>query len=159
MKFDVQLRRDKTKAASPSGLESLFGFGFGLILLVVGLVWLNYQRALLQRGQRVEGTIIAYDQRNLNVHPGELPQRAYYPVFQFRDQSGQQHTVTSLVGGTVGVFEAPKRVPIVYPPAHPEKAAVATTRYLWSTPLSLAITGLGLVALAVRALWRKRATS
>ena len=159
MKFDLQLRRDKTKAASPSGLESFFGFGFGLILLVGGLVWLNHQRALLHPGQRVEGIIINYEQRNLNVNPGELEQRAYYPVFQFRDQSGQQHTVTSLYGGTVGFFEAPKKVLIVYPPAHPEKATVATPRYLWSTPLSLTITGLVLIALAMQALCRKRAIS
>jgi len=159
MKCELQPCRAETKAFGSGSLEILFGFGLGLILLVAGVAWLNHQRALLQQGQRVEGTIIDYYQRNLNVRPGELEQQAYYPVFQFRDQSGQQHTVTSLVGGTVGVFEAPKKVLIVYPPAHPEKATVATTRYLWTAPLSFTMIGVGLVALAVRALWRRRTIS
>lgn len=146
------------EASGGASLEILLGLGLGLSILLAGVAWLIHQQALLERGHRVEGTIIAYARRDLNVRPGELEQPIYYPIFQFRDEAGQQHTVTSLVGGTVGVFEAPKKILIVYDPKHPERSTVATGRYLWTTPLALTIMGMGLVALAIRAFWRRRAT-
>ena len=144
----------KTARESCSWGEYVFGFGLGILAFVAGLIWLDFQRDFAQHGQRVEGTIIDYIERE-GDKPTQPWKRAHYPVFRYLDKAGRQYTLTSSIGFTAGYFEAPKKAQVIYDLRNPEDALLVSAHYFWLLPLGITIGGLALIGHGLRTLWQQ----
>jgi hypothetical protein len=122
----------------------IFGSGFLLLALAVAL----HTAFSLRRATRATATIVVMESRiePRNVDP------IFYPHFQFYDSTGQSFTIISNSGATPPAFHVGQRVPILYDPANPSAAQLATFAELWFLPIVFSV--LGLVALAIGTLIR-----
>ena len=150
----IRPRQQNADSESVSWGEYVFGFGLGIVAVVAGLIWLGFQRDLMQNGQRVEGTIIDYTQR-ADDHLEDPFERAYYPVFRYQDKAGRQYTLTSSVGFMRGYFHAPVKAAVIYDLRNPEEAQLASAHYFWQLLLLITLGELGLIVHGLRTLWQQ----
>ena len=96
-------------------------------------------------GVRAVGESVAHTDGN---HGGIL----LYPRFRFTGADGREYTVTPRLGSTEESYGDGARVTVIYPPDHPERAALETYWSLWLSVTFFGVIGLFLAALG-RLLW------
>jgi len=133
-------------------IEIVLGLTLGPVLFLVGLVWTGHQRDLARHCQRVQGSIVWYV-LDRPISPRERP--SHYPVFQYADADGNQHTITSKVGFVSGIFIAPAKVEVVYDKRAPGQAQIAAAEYFWFMPLLFMACGAGAAGHSLWKLWQR----
>ncbi len=102
--------------------------------LLVGIGVLLYRRTqrFLATAVPTEGTIVDF-----KVSEDSDGDSNYFPIFRFRDASGQEHQITSNTGTNPPGFKKGQSVGIFYDPQHPEDACLDTFWRLWIGPIIL----------------------
>ncbi len=115
-------------------LGGLFSIPALVCFVVAG--WLCADSWRFVRGAvRTEGTIVAVEEET-----GEGAR--YTPVFEFTDQSGRTHRVTSQVAAFSRMHSVGAKVPVLYNPDSPESARIEDFFALWGrASVALALGG------------------
>jgi hypothetical protein len=128
-----------------------------LILLVAGapFVLLGAYEAvqtqgLLSRWSRAGGTIV--DNSYATTQDGTTVSGAYYPVVEFTTADGEVVRFTDGVGSLPPDYAVDAHVPVIYDPADPHAARLASWKRLWFTPTLFVV--IGLLPTLVFQLWR-----
>jgi nitrate reductase NapE component len=103
-------------------------FGIGLVMAALAIAQTAQTLYLLVCWQRGTGTVIGHKRRE-----GHFLPRVQYCV------DGKPLTLVASAGRGIRSYRVGDRVPILYDPARPERAELATFLVLWFFPLALAI--------------------
>lgn len=97
----------------------------GLLLLVIGGMWLSSVNRFVATAVEVNGEVVdvEYGSRSTEV-----------PVFRFRDREGSEHTVRESAGQSPSPFAIGSRVVVLYEPQAPIKARIKSFGTLWVGP-------------------------
>jgi hypothetical protein len=117
--------------------------GFALLLWASGLY--TKEHAFVGRATHTNGTVV-----DLSYSPSSRG-GSFYPVFRFTDVRGQPFTVRSHLGSRPASRHVGEVVPVLYDPANPDGARIASFANLY---LATSITTvLGLIFGGMGALW------
>lgn len=94
--------------------------GIGLLLLVIGTYVYSREQAFITGATRTEGRIV----RMQESHDDDGT--TYRPVFEFTDARGQTYTGVSRVGTSHPSRKIGDAVPVLYDPANPDEARIAS---------------------------------
>lgn len=78
----------------------------------------------------------------------------YFPIFQFKDESGSTVTTKSPSGGKPPPYDIGDRISILYDPLNPTNVKVNSIIYTWLPPLFSIFMGALVVVLAI-GFWRR----
>jgi len=119
-----------------------------LALIVCALSFLH-ARHVVRTYTRASARVI--DVQAQSVGDGET---AYYAVFAFIDSGGREHTVRSSIGSSPAQEKLGDIIPVLYPPAQPDRARFGNWDYVWGPTVAAAVSGsVGLVAGLVILFW------
>jgi hypothetical protein len=131
--------------------------GIGLLLLSVGgyLVWDT--RAWLARSVEAPGVVIEMV-RIVDPKQGAL----FAPLVRFQTADGRTIEFQSSLRTNPPAYSAGDTVTVLYDPARPSSAAIASTFGLWFAPaivgfIGVVFTAVGVIAAVVRRRWTKPA--
>jgi hypothetical protein len=116
----------------------------GLVCLALPLKWWLRARRRMRAGGVADGRVVALRPQ------ASAPEESYVTVFQFNDRQGGSHRVSSRVAHWPAQHAIGQRVRVVYEPANPEDAELATDT---STVVQLVVLGLFLSVIALLLLW------
>ncbi len=94
---------------------------------------------LLRAGGRAQGVVTGNEEAVVSSGRGS-PRHYFLPIVSFTTSQGERIVVTSSSGGRRPMAKD-ARVDVLYDPAEPHKAVLATFRSLWLFPLITAIFG------------------
>lgn len=117
-----------------------FGASFtavGLLLLAIGVFSFIRTKRFLARAVSVDGVLQGYEERS-DSEGGS----SYHPVVNYTTTDGQHFTFTSNTAAG-RKWQPGDAVPLMYDPARPHKARIATFRYLWFLAGFMSLMGLG----------------
>ncbi len=124
--------------------------GIGLATLAGGLLWGWNRLPLFQHGVHTTGTV-AGQEETLSTRSGSVSNRVaspfgvinYNPIVEFTDANGENFRfVGSTGGGGRPVIETGSEVEVIYDPADPHQAQIASFKQFWLGPLVVTVCGL-----------------
>lgn len=117
-------------------------WGVAALVALLGLGMAARTIALLAGAKRAVGEVVAVEEDS-----------ADFPVVSFNADGDAVAggRVVTFRSGVSGSDPVGAKVPVVYPPAAPERARIATFGYLWAAPLILVLTALFFVGLGAAA--------
>lgn len=123
----------------------LFG-GVGLALLIYGATLLLDRYALIDSGQRAEGTVVeqyhsrsTYRDERTNRN---IVETYYYAVVEFRAANGDAVRFRGATGSRTPEYEIGAVVEVLYDPVQPHEALILTFSEYWLWPLVSTVLGL-----------------
>jgi hypothetical protein len=134
--------------ADPSLAWAFVGVGvFGEAVAAL-LAWRSLRR--LNAGGRAVGQVVGNDEQMVERSKG-APRKFYFPVIAFESAGGVRTTFRSDTGRPVPIPEG-QALPVVFDPARPSVASVATFRTLWLFPALVSAVGLPFLLAGLAAL-------
>ncbi|MBO9338424.1 MAG: DUF3592 domain-containing protein [Chloroflexus sp.] len=120
----------------------------GLVLLFIGLFWLNATSERLKRMIDGTGTVVEVTRRRIGDDIN------YYPRIEFQTQTGETFQFESNTGGSSTSYRVGDQVPILYNPQMPQDATINSWYEIWLPPIVVTILSLsglapGIVALGL----------
>ena len=129
----------------------IFG-GLGAGVLAGGLLWGFRRQALWREGRRTTGTVVAQEKHTdtTDQDGSEVKEVSYYPVIEFEALGGEKVRFTGSTGrGKRPDFRLGAPVDVIYDPAHPARAQIASFSQFWLGPLTLIIAGAIFLAMGI----------
>jgi hypothetical protein len=120
----------------------------GVLCLISGTYMINDTTALIKRSQQTTATVVGY----------KVQADVYYPIFNFRDQSGLVVTAQSAEGSTSRIYRIGGSVPILYDPLTPQIIRLNKSTNLWLGPLFLTTMGAFIMVLSLALIWKNKST-
>ena len=93
----------------------------GIVLLMICYIVFNRTTAFLERSITVDGTVVSFEQR---LSSSESTVTLYYPVVDFKDNSGNPHEFESSFGSAPPRHKIGETVTVRFDPAAPETAKI-----------------------------------
>jgi hypothetical protein len=120
----------------------------GLVVLFIGLFWLNATSERLKRMIDGTGTVVEVTRRRIGDDIN------YYPRIEFQTQTGETFQFESNTGGSSTSYRVGDQVPILYNPQMPQDATINSWYEIWLPPIVVTILSLsglapGIVALGL----------
>jgi hypothetical protein len=112
----------------------LLALGVGCLLLGIYLAWQSYDFA--RDAARATGEVVSYHE----IRDGD--ELRYRPRIRFRTATGEIVTIADRMAATHKRFELGTQVPVVYKPAKPTEARLATFTDRWLGACIAAVIGL-----------------
>ena len=110
------------------------GLTIFVFLPAIGVIFAFRSIRLLLQGVRVPGAITDYSVvSEMTDSGGERTQ--HYPMVNFRDAEGKEHTVTMSVSERPVAENKRKPVKVIYPKDKPEAARIVNFGSLWLLPM------------------------
>lgn len=106
----------------------------GALVAIIGVILLVRAAWFVAHAVKTTGMVCRLEQHTTG---GE-----YYPVFSFKDASGSEFTIRANVGLNICKALPGEKIPVLYFPANPTQARMASFCGLWM--LDLIITGFGI---------------
>lgn len=97
----------------------------------------RHAQTFVQTASRAQATITKMEEREGSDHG-----TAFYPVFTFKDSSGQDQEVYSSSGQYPPAYKVGDKVTVLYQPDDPRHAKIDAFLDLWMWPVLLGIFGL-----------------
>ncbi len=126
----------------------LFG-GLGLAALVGGVAWGWQRLPLFQEGVRTTGVVVGQEETVTTTSRGSASHTYseevidYNPVVEFTGEGGETHRFTGSTGGEgKPIIETGSEVEVLYDPADPGSAQIASFEQFWLGPVVVAGAGL-----------------
>jgi hypothetical protein len=111
----------------------------GAILMVLGLVITVRALLFVQRAARTHGKVVGYDVRTERV--GKTTGLVHYPKFEFEDDRGQKHCVTSTTWNSPPIYSEGDEVNVLYDANNPNDARLTEFRQMWALPVIMTVMG------------------
>ena len=109
----------------------------GVGALCYGLFWLTQTVTFVMRAESAPGTVV-----RLIEGRGRRGRTMYQPVVSFQTQPGAAVSFTGAVASSgMGSYNVGDRVRVLYNPAHPAEATIASFTDVWLFPLALLVLG------------------
>ncbi|MBO9320163.1 MAG: DUF3592 domain-containing protein [Chloroflexus sp.] len=108
----------------------------GLVLLFIGLFWLNATSERLKRMIDGTGTVVEVTRRRIGDDIN------YYPRIEFQTQTGETFQFESNTGGSSTSYRVGDQVPILYNPQMPQDATINSWYEIWLPPIVVTILSL-----------------
>ncbi len=118
----------------------------GLVLLFIGLFWLNATSERLTRMIDGTGTVVEVIRRRVGDDTN------YYPRIEFQTQTGETFQFESNTGGSSTSYRVGDQVPILYNPQMPQDATINSWYEIWFPPIVVTILSLSGLAPGIFAL-------
>jgi hypothetical protein len=132
----------------------IFG-GIGLAALIGGVMWGQKRQSLVRNGVRAQGKVVAQEEGRSPGTKGRVGSYrdasiTYNPVVEFVTEAGQTVRFTGSSGG-VGkpLIDTGTEVEVIYDPAEPSHAQIASFTQFWLGPLAVAGSGLVFLLMGV----------
>ncbi|MBO9315431.1 MAG: DUF3592 domain-containing protein [Chloroflexus sp.] len=108
----------------------------GLVLLFIGLFWLNATSERLKRMIDGTGTVVEVTRRRIGDDIN------YYPRIEFQTQTGETFQFESNTGGSSTSYRVGDQVLILYDPQMPQDATINSWYEIWLPPIVVTILSL-----------------
>jgi hypothetical protein len=108
----------------------------GLVVLFIGLFWLNATSERLKRMIDGTGTVVEVTRRRIGDDIN------YYPRIEFQTQTGETFQFESNTGGSSTSYRVGDQVPILYNPQMPQDATINSWYEIWLPPIVVTILSL-----------------
>lgn len=124
----------------------LFG-GLGLAAAIGGVMWGLKRQPLARGGVRTKGQVVGQEESVSSTsgrsrHGRSRSARSYTPIVEFMDGQGVKHRFTGSTGGQgKPIIETGAAVEVIYDPADPSNAQIASFSQFRLGPLTLAVVG------------------
>jgi hypothetical protein len=118
----------------------------GLVVLFIGLFWLNATSERLKRMIDGTGTVVEVTRRRIGDDIN------YYPRIEFQTQTGETFQFESNTGGSSTSYRVGDQVPILYNPQMPQDATINSWYEIWLPPIVVTILSLSGLAPGIFAL-------
>jgi len=118
----------------------------GLVVLFIGLFWLNATSERLKRMIDGTGTVVEVTRRRIGDDIN------YYPRIEFQTQTGETFQFESNTGGSSTSYRVGDQVLILYDPQMPQDATINSWYEIWLPPIVVTILSLSGLAPGIFAL-------
>jgi len=108
----------------------------GLVVLFIGLFWLNATSERLKRMLDGTGTVVEVTRRRIGDDIN------YYPRIEFQTQTGETFQFESNTGGSSTSYRVGDQVLILYDPQMPQDATINSWYEIWLPPIVVTILSL-----------------
>jgi|SRR5581483_5351715 len=108
-----------------------------LVVFTIAGILLQHTRSFLRDAVRADARVVRIIERR-----DVGSDASYYPVFSFRDPTGEEHEVYSSSGSFPPANAVGDSVTVLYRPQQPSKAREDSFSELWLLPVILAVVGL-----------------
>jgi hypothetical protein len=108
----------------------------GLVVLFIGLFWLNATSERLKRMIDGTGTVVEVTRRRIGDDIN------YYPRIEFQTQTGETFQFESNTGGSSTSYRVGDQVLILYDPQMPQDATINSWYEIWLPPIVVTILSL-----------------
>lgn len=118
----------------------------GLVVLFIGLFWLNATSQRLTRMIDGTGTVVEVIRRRVGDDIN------FYPRIEFQTQTGETFQFESNTGGSSTAYRIGDQVPILYNPQMPQDATINSWYEIWLPPIVVTLLSLSGLAPGIFAL-------
>jgi hypothetical protein len=131
-------------------LISLGQAAFGVIFLAIGIVLLRCEAVFARTAVEAQGVVVGHERRRVHRRTSRGRRgRAYdFPVVRYTTHEGQEVQFESSFGTSPRFAPAGQQVQVLYNPADPSDARIASGCMRYGLPLVFVIIGLGMLLLA-----------